>query len=135
MDLDYTKIIVTIFLAVVGWLIGHHFTTQRDVANKRRELTIEHLIQAYRILTNEISHREESQERNLKLENILSDIQLFGSQEQITLAKQLAEDVAAGGVFELNPLIGSLRNDLRSQLNLSPVSGSVKWLRFEGPKV
>lgn len=135
MDLDYIKISITIALAVVGWLIGHYFTARRDVENKRRELVIGHLIDAYRVLTNEVSHRSESQERNVKLENILSDIQLFSSGEQIALAKQLADEVAAGGIFELDPLILSLRNDLRNQLNLSVVKGNVKWLRFEGPKV
>ena len=135
MDLDYLKIFVTISLAVIGWLIGHYFTARRDVANKRRELVIGHLIDAYRVITNEVSHRPESEERNIKLENILSDIQLFGSQQQIALAKQLADDVAAGGVFELNELIASLRNDLRGQLNLSAVKGNVKWLRFNGPQV
>jgi len=134
MDLDYIKIIVTILLAVVGWLIGHHFTSRRDIANKRRELVIAHLIETYRIITNEVSHREESDERNLKLENLLSDIQLFGSQEQVAIAKKLADDVAAGGVFELSDLIVSLRKDLRSQLNLPPISGNVKWLRFDGSK-
>lgn len=135
MDLDYIKIIITIVLAVIGWLVGNYFTTKRDVANKRRELVITHLIEAYHIITNEVSHREESEERNLKLENLLSDIQLFGSQEQIVLAKKLADDVAAGGVFELNPLIVSLRNDLRKQLNLPAISGNIKWLRFNGPTV
>lgn len=135
MDLDYLKIIITVALAVIGWLIGHYFTARRDVANKRRELVIAHLIEAYRIITNEVSHRNESEARNIKLENILSDIQLFGSQEQIALAKQLADEVAAGGVFELDPLIVSLRNSLREQLNLSAVKGNVRWLRFEGPKV
>ena len=135
MDLDYLKIIITIVLAVIGWLIGHYFTAKRDVENKRRELVINHLIEAYRIIANEVSHREESEERNLKLENLLSDIQLFGSPEQIAIAKKLADDVASGGVFELNELIVSLRNDLRKQLNLSAVSGNFKWLRFDGPTV
>lgn len=134
MELDYIKIIITIALAIIGWLVANNFTTKRDVANKQRELVINHLIQTYRIITNEISHREETPERSLKLENILTDIQLFGSNEQITLAKQLANEVAAGGVFELDPLILSLRNDLRNQLNLSKVTGNVKWLRFNGPK-
>lgn len=135
MDLDYLKIFITVALAVIGWLIGHYFTTKRDIANKRRELVINHLIEAYRIITNEISHRDESEERNIKLENLLSDIQLFGSSEQILIATKLADDVAAGGVFELNELIISLRNNLRKELNLPAVADNVKWLRFEGPKV
>ena len=134
MDLDYVKIIITIVLAVIGWLIGHYFTSQRDISNKRRELVINHLIETYRILANDISHREQSGETNLKLENLLSDIQLFGNNSQIELAKQLADEIAGGGSFELNNLLVELRDNLRKELNLSPVIGNVKWLRFNGPK-
>ncbi len=132
MDLDYLKISVTITLAVIGWLIAHYFTSKRDVTNKRREISIEHLVKAYRVLINDISHREPNENRILALENILSDIQLFGSSEQVELAKKLADDVDAGGDFELDPLINSLRIDLRKQLELKPIEGNVKWLRFNG---
>lgn len=131
LELDYVKIIITITLAVLGWLIAHYFTAKRDSANKRREIRLQYLINAYQIITNEISHRERSPERNEKLENLLSDIQLFGSDHQVELAKQLATDVAAGIGFELDPLIVSLRNDLREELNLSEINGNVKWLRFK----
>ena len=130
MDMDYIKIIVTILVAVIGWLIAHHFTSKRDVANKQRELSVQHLVNAYRVLTNDVSHREPNDERRKKLENILSDIQLFGSEQQIKLAQQLAIDVAEGKVFELDPLINCLRNDLRKHLGLSSVTGNIKWLRF-----
>ena len=129
-DLSLIKISVTIVLAVVGWLVAHYFTTKRDISNKRRSLVIEHLIESYRILTNDIAQREPTNESNLKLENILSDIQLFGSLEQINMSKELATKVASGGFFELSPLIASLRNDLRNELNLTKVDGNVKWLRF-----
>lgn len=131
MDLDYIKIIVTIALAVIGWLIGHYFTARRDVANKRRELVISHLIETYRILANDISHRQQTESTNLKLESMLSDIQLFGSSKQIELAKQLADEVANGGSFELSPILLALRDNLREELNLSSVKGNVKWLRFK----
>lgn len=130
MDIDYLKIVTTIILAVIGWVIGHYFTDRRAISSKRREIVSEHLINAYRILTNEIAHREQIPERVKSLENILSDIQLFGSLEQVNLAKALADEVAAKKVFELDPLINSLRNDLRTELNLNAVAGNVKWLRF-----
>jgi hypothetical protein len=113
MDLDYFKILVTVVLAVIGWLIAHYFTSKRDVTTKRREISINHLVKAYRVLTNEISHRKPNENSILVLENILSDIQLFGSLEQVELAKKLADDVDAGDSFELDPLINSLRNELR----------------------
>ena len=131
MDIDYLKIFVTVLLAVIGWVIAHFFTARRDLASKRRELSTQHLINEYRVLTNDVSHREPNPERREKLENILSDIQLFGSDEQVKMARKLAGDVAAGEVFALDPLINSLRDDLRKQLDLSRVAGNVKWLRFK----
>jgi hypothetical protein len=133
-ELEYLKIIITICLAVIGWLIAHSFTAKRDLKNKQREILITHLINAYRILTNDVSHRELTDERNEKLENILADIQFFGSKEQVKLAKNLAVTVAEGGQFELDPLINSLRNDLRKELNLPKVEGNIKWLRFTKSK-
>lgn len=135
MDISFLKIIITVALAVTGWLIGHHFTTRRDVSNKRREFVIGHLIEAYQIIANDISQRPQTSETNLKLENILTNIQLFGSLEQITLAKELSDKVAHGGVFMLNPLINSLRDDLRKELNLPRIDSDIKWLRFNGPIV
>lgn len=132
MDTDYLKILVTVILAVIGWLVGYFFTKKSSISSKRQELVSEYLISVYRILANEISHREQTSERDRKLEDLLSDIQLFGSAEQVQLAKSLADEVAAGGVFELDPLINDLRNSLRKELNLVPVSGNVRWLRFGG---
>ena len=122
-------------MAVIGWLIGHHFTAKRDIANKRGKLVISHLIDTYRILANDISHRQQAEATNPKLENMLSDIQLFGNTKQIELVKQLADEVARGGVFELSPIIVALRDNVRNELNLSLVKGNVKWLRFRGPTV
>lgn len=134
MNIDYFKILATIVLAVIGWIVGYYFTTRKDINQKRRDISIEHLINAYRILTNEISHREGNKERDIKLENILSDIQLFGSEEQVQLAKNLADAVASGKEFQLDPLINSLRNDLRKIIGLKKIKGNVKWLRFNNIK-
>lgn len=130
MNIDYLKILITIVLAVIGWIIGYYFTTRKDINQKRRDISIEHLINAYRILTNEITQRKATKESNIKLENILSDIQLFGSYEQVQLAKDLADAIASKGDFELDPLINSLRNDLRKMIGLKKIRGNVKWLRY-----
>jgi len=49
---------------------------------------------------------------------------------QIDFAKSLADDVASGKGFDLDPLIKNLRDDLRKELDLKKVMGSVRWLRF-----
>ena len=128
--IDVIKFSITAFIAVIGWLVGHFLSDKRDKSNKKRELTTKHLINAYSVLTNDISHRKPSEERNKKLECIITEIQLFGSIEQVELARMLADEVAAGHEFELDPLINSLRTELRIQLELQPINGNVRWLRF-----
>jgi hypothetical protein len=85
-------------------------------------------------LTDDIAHRDHSNDRWRKLEKIVSEIQLFGSSEQIKLAKQLANEVAKFEEFQLDLLINSLRTDLRKQLELEEVEGNVTWLRWSPTK-
>jgi len=91
MDPDYLKILVAVVSAAIGWIVAHLFTTKRDRQNKKREVTTTHLIEAYRVLTHEINHRTLDEPRKRKLENLLDDVQLFGSLEQIKLAQKLCE--------------------------------------------
>jgi hypothetical protein len=133
-DLEIWKIIVTAVIAVLSWIIAHRFNTIRDRDLKRRELITTHLINAYRILANDITRREASVERDIKLETVISELQLFGSEKQINLTKKLADDVTKGGDFYVDDLLNELRDDLRKELNLSQVEGNVKWLRFEKHK-
>lgn len=129
--IDILKFSIGTIVAATGWIAAHYFTNRRDRIAKRRDISLEHLIKAYRILTHEISHREHSDEK--MLEAIITDIQLFGSEEQIRLAKQLADEASNNKNFELDPLINCLRNDLREQLNLPKINGNVRWLRFNNP--
>jgi len=130
LDPDYLKIITTIILAVLGWLVANYLTNRRNIVQRKKELTVKHLINAYRILTNEISGRELNPERLRKLGDVLSDIQLFGSSEQIRIVKDLTNTVAKGDTYDLDLLINSLRKDLRAELKLTEVEGNVHWLRF-----
>ena len=96
MKFELIKIVVTIILAISGWMIGLHVNSKRARNQKRRDISIDHLINGYRILTNEISHRSETPERARKLEHILSGIQLFGSAHQVELARSLSEETMPG---------------------------------------
>jgi hypothetical protein len=120
---DYLKIIISVIVAAIGWLVVHYFSTKRDRSLKKRELRTSYLINAYRILANDISHRPATAEYDKKLEDLIPDIQLFGSIEQVLMARNLAEHVANGGRFELDPLINSLRDNLRKELELKPMVG------------
>ncbi len=129
MNVDYVKIFITIALAVLGWLIAHWFTSKRDANNKKRELRLQYLINAYSTLACDVAQRALDDKGIAKLEHVLAEIQLFGTTRQIELAKALAIEAASKREFPLDPLINTLRDELRTELNLEPADGNVQWLR------
>ncbi|MFA7326591.1 MAG: hypothetical protein WC121_08010 [Candidatus Kapaibacterium sp.] len=129
--MEYVQIIVTIVLAVIGWIIAHRFTNFREIAQKRRELTTKVLIDSYYVLTNDIAQRELTDERTSKLEFTLSQIQLFGTEEQVDLVWEFIQNRVNRNEASLDPLIKSLRNSLREDLNLSRIDSNVSWIRHK----
>jgi len=131
LELNWIKLIVTIVLTIFGWIAVGWINAKRDKSNKRRELVVEHLINAYRILAQEIAHRELTPENRKKFENLMAEIQLFGSKEQIELAKKISLEIEEKGVSEIDPLVDSLRSSLRKELLLEEVNDKIIWLRFK----
>jgi len=131
MNIELVKLLSTVLLAVAGWAFAGWLNSRRDTANKRRELVVQHLIGAYKILTQEIGRRDTTSESMTKLENLLSEIQLFGSKQQVELARKLSNQTANEGISEIDPLIEDMRNHLRKELGLELVEGKTIWLRFK----
>ncbi len=130
MEIELTKLVVTVLLAIAGWLFAGWLNSLRDSANKRREIVVQHLIDAYKTLTQEIGRRDTTVESITKLENLLSEIQLFGSRKQVDLARKLSNQTAQEGVSTIDPLIEDMRDTLRKELGLEPLEGNTIWLRF-----
>jgi len=77
--------IISIIVAVIGWIIAHYFTSKRDFANKKREIRINYLAEAYRKL--ERGAMPLSKKYNPgDFESAIADIQLFGNPEQVKIA-------------------------------------------------
>jgi hypothetical protein len=108
-------IIVTALVAMVGWFIVHQLSISRDIKNKRTELKIKYLIEAYRKLEN-ISHRDNPNMQDF--ESAIADIQLFGTKRQVELAQKIATEFAKNKTVSLNDLLSDLREDLRKLLHL-----------------
>ena len=124
-------LLVTTVTAVSGWLAVHRMAAKRDQLNKRRDLRIQYLIDAYRKLESVSNRDESSPEWAEKLESAIADIQLFGSAGQVAMAKKFASDMAAERGASADDLLNDLRKDLRQELNLENVPGAVKFLRIE----
>jgi hypothetical protein len=126
--MELWKILISVSMAVVGWVIAHYFTSKREVQNKRREIRVSFLIEAYQKLENAI--QRSSTKVGADLELVVANIQLFGSEEQILLAKKIANDIANNGSADLEPLLKNLRTNLRDDLQLSKTDDGIQFLRM-----
>ncbi len=120
-----------IFVPVLGsYFLGH----RAGVKKKRHDLTIEYLVDAYRVIAHDYSNREMNVDIANKLEGVLSDIQLFGSPSQIEKTVEMIEKTmnnqGNNPIPDLNSLLLDLRNDLRKQLKLKKTDKSVLVLRL-----
>lgn len=112
-----------------GWYAVHRLSTQRDVANKRRELRVQYLIEAYRRLEF-AGNRSLNKESAVDFERAVADIQLFGTPAQVKLAQEFAIGFAAKKTHPLDPLLTELRQELRRELKLEAVPPLIKYLRI-----
>jgi len=126
---EYIKIISIIVVAVLGWIVAHYFTSKRELKNKQREIKVEYLIEAYQKLENCIQRQPKAVGKDL--ESVVANIQLFGSEKQIELAKKIANDISKSGSADLESLLKSLRTDLRKELQLSNNDSNVQFLRMQ----
>ena len=126
--------LITTCVAIIGWWVVHRFSAVRDRANKRRDLRVQYLIDAYRKLENASNRTESIVNYAKEFESAIADIQLFGSPEQVLLARTFALDFASNGTAPLDPLLDSLRKDLRRELKLPAVENRITYLRITDGK-
>jgi hypothetical protein len=127
------SLIVTATLAITGWYVLHRLSLNRDEANKRRDLRVQYLLEAYRKLEN-ASNRQDLGEYARSLESALADVQLLGSERQVLLAHEFAVAMARDGTASLDPLIADLRAELRRELRLGPLPDRIVVFRHEPTK-
>jgi hypothetical protein len=120
---------ITTTVGVVGWYAAHRLAAARDRANKRRELRVQYLIEAYRRLEF-VSNRPITPVTARDFEQAIADIQLFGTGRQVDLARDFAKGFAQNGTHSLDPLLDDLRQSLRAELSLEVVKAKITYLRM-----
>ena len=125
----FAQLAVTLIVALLGGWIGHYLSMRRDLTGERRKLRVTYLLEAYRRLEG-ASNRDDPKPCRPDLESAVADIQLLGSPHQVSLAKQFAIEIARAHTSSLDDLLFDLRQSLRSELELAPVSEKVIFLRF-----
>lgn len=123
-------LLITSSLTICGWYILHLLNQKRDRENKKKDLRINYLIDAWKKLEY-ASNRDISETDFIEfIEKPIASIQLFGTLNQIELAQRLALEISEKENADLNSILEELRNDLRKELNLEIVSSKMKIIRF-----
>ena len=121
--------------AVVVWYLSARDLRKIDRENKKREIRLQFLVDAYRKIESSgnrpLSHDSEYA-RNI--ENAIGDIQLFGSRKQVELTQAEAKLLCATGHATHDALLNELRRDLRSELDLEALSDERQILRITEKK-
>jgi len=121
-------LLVPTLVAVVSWFVGSWLAAKRDRANKRRDMRVQYLLDAYRRLQG-AGHRPLVPPYSLDLESALADVQLLGSPAQAALAQKFTLEMGEHGHALLDDLLLSLRNELRAELELEKIEGKLTYLR------
>ena len=123
------SILVPAAIAVIGWFVVHRFSSRKDLAARRRDLIVGYLIDAYRKLEKSADAAEPSDSWD-GMESAIADIQLFGSERQVTLAQQFAKEIAFNQTAFATTLLEELRQSLRTELKLELAIVPIIHLRF-----
>lgn len=121
-------LIIQCIITVIGWIVVYIFAIRQNTQIKKKEVTIEYLIQAWGKLE-KASNRKDNR-YNTEIETAIADIQLFGTNWQIELAQQFAEEIARNKESSALDLLVLLREDLRKELKLERVPKKFKFVRF-----
>lgn len=130
LDTETLKYVVPAVVAVLGWFVGHQFNVYRDRQNKRRELRIQFLLEAYRRLESAANREGKTEEQMLAFESAVADIQLLGTPEQVRVTVCYLEQHAAGGSAQIDEVLRILRRDLRKELGLNGEVENAVVFRF-----
>ncbi|MEA3323967.1 MAG: hypothetical protein U9Q37_02355 [Euryarchaeota archaeon] len=122
---DLLTIIVTILLVVGGWAAVHFLSLRREIEQKKREIRVQYLKDAYIKLAEAVDRG--SIVDNIKdIQESFNVIQIFGDESQIELIGNFIEEATAGGSPSIDELLKELRNEIRQHIGLEPIDG-YRW--------
>jgi hypothetical protein len=114
----------SIFGAIFGVIVTHRFASRRDRDQKRREFALKYLIEAWQNIEEGSREDVDIRRKSQLLEKAIVDIQLFGSPNQIQMAKRWTDEMVSKSTSPTTPLLQDFQHEIRRELGLkrSPVS-------------
>jgi hypothetical protein len=93
LDAATLKYVVPALVAVVGWFAAHQFNVYRGRQNKRRDFSVQFLLDAYRRLESAANRSKQTEEQTLAFESAIADVQLLGTAEEKPMGSGLTFDI------------------------------------------
>jgi len=122
---------IAAFAAILVWYLSSRDLSRKEKENKRREIRLNYLIDAYRKLESAANRpMTPDSEHARNIESAIADIQLFGSISQVEFAQIAAKTFAETGQVSFDDLLNDLRDDLRNELELDTLSSRRQILRI-----
>ncbi|WP_153100317.1 hypothetical protein [Paraburkholderia hayleyella] len=121
---------IAALFVVIGWYVVHRSNMARDRANKRHDMIVQYLLEAYRRLETAANREDKTEEQAMAFESAVADIQLLGDLGQINETVKYLEAHASGRGATIDNVLSLLRDDLRKELGLSRVNRPLKIFRF-----
>ena len=121
--------IITDCIPLIIVVISYFLSIRMNTQNKKKEVVVKYLIEAWQIL--EKGAQRKHGKYQIEIESAIANIQLFGTAEQIKIAKKFAKEIARNNEASCNDLLDLLRKDLRKELNLEKEPENIILLRFE----
>jgi len=122
---------VTVLLAVAGWMVSHGLSVKREIEQKKREIRVQHLREAYLKLAN-VADTGNLQANIVDIQQAFNDIQLFGELSEIHLIECIIRQVTEEGSARIDDLLKELRNEIREHIGLKRIDDYRLYIRVEG---
>ena len=130
---QYLTLGIPAAIALIICVGSHQFAAWRDRENKRREQRVAYLIGAFRALAS-ASHHPRIHEIAKEVEQAIADIQFFGTKAQIELARIFVHALVTKQNADLDPLLSSLRDELRKEIGREAYEGDIVWIKISEKK-
>lgn len=117
------SLVIAVILLAIRVFVMQRVQQKRQRENRQESERLKSLVVAYRSLAG--SFTPASQDHTPQLEETLADLILFGSIAQVELAVACANKLKNNDYVDFQPLIKSLRADLRNQLGLEQIPSTL----------
>jgi hypothetical protein len=127
--------LISLGSALVGGSFVHFLAGRRDIDSKRRDLVVKHKMELWKLIDQQNGLAAKSLGIDVPdltpWEQIVREIQLLGTNEQILWVHEIVNGVNTGNQVSFNPLLDSLKKELRNELGLQDSSHPYFWFRVK----